>query len=157
MQLKLDSDKTFYELMDIGYQRRLWAVQQIQYPELASVDAPKTTNTISSSSSSSSSSSIGADSFEIRTMMQNAARKISNQFELSSTKEEQLKELKRLKLLQRKGLIRLLPQALHKYVDYLNSLRKGPSKGNLYIGYDDFDDGGGGDDDDDDFDDDDDG
>ena len=142
MQMKLDSDKTFYELMDIGYQRRLWAVQQIQYPELASVDAPKTTNTISSSSSSSS--SIGADSFEIRTMMQYAARKISNQFELSSTKEEQLKELKRLKLLQRKGLIRLLPQALHKYVDYLNSLRKGPSKGDLYIGYDDFDDGDGG-------------
>jgi len=131
MQLKLDSDKTFYELMDIGYQRRLWAVQQIQYPELASVDAPKTTNTVSSSSSSSN--SIGADSFEIRTMMQYAARKISNQFELSSTKEEQLKELKRLKLLQRKGLIRLLPQALHKYVDYLNSLRKGPSKGNLYM------------------------
>lgn len=126
MQMKLDSDKTFYELMDIGYQRRLWAVQQIQYPELASVDAPKTTNTVSSSS-------IGADSFEIRTMMQYSARKISNQFELSSTKEEQLKELKRLKLLQRKGLIRLLPQVLHKYVDYLNSLRKGPSKGNSYM------------------------
>ena len=141
IQRKVDSDKTFYELMDIGYQRRLWAVQQIQYPELTSLDAPKTTTDTFSSSSSSSSSSIGADSFEIRTMMQYSARKISNQFELSSTKEEQLKELKRQKLLQRKGFIRLLPQVLHKYVDYLNSLRKSPTKGNLLHGYSDDDDG----------------
>jgi len=64
-------------------------------------------------------------------MIQQSAKKISNQFELSSTKEEQLQELKRLRLLKRTGLIRLLPQALHKYVDYLNSLKKNPMKGEL--------------------------
>lgn len=55
----------------------------------------------------------------------------SDHLELTVSKEEQLKELKRKQLLSRSGLMRLLPQAMHKYVDYLASLRKDPQPGEV--------------------------
>jgi hypothetical protein len=47
-----------------------------------------------------------------------AARRTENSLELTKTKEQQLNDLKKKKLLNRSGLIKLVPQGLHKYIDY---------------------------------------
>lgn len=62
----------------------------------------------------------------------NAARVVASQFELGQSKAEQLKVLTQRKLEQRSGtLLRYLPVSTHKYFDYLKSLRKNPTKGDL--------------------------
>jgi hypothetical protein len=65
------------------------------------------------------------------TMLKDAAAMTSAHLELSVTKDEQLKELKRQQLISRSGPMRLIPQALHKYVDYLTSLKKEPKASEL--------------------------
>ena len=51
----------------------------------------------------------------------------SSQLELMKSKEEQVKDLKALRIKQRSGVMKFIPEQLHKYIDYLQSLRKNPS------------------------------
>ena len=60
-----------------------------------------------------------------------AAITASNQLELSKTKAEQLKDMKQRRMMQRNGVMKMIPQKYSRYVDYLTSLRKDPSKRDL--------------------------
>ena len=60
-----------------------------------------------------------------------AARRTENSLELKKTKEQQLNDLKKKKILNRSGAIKLLPQSLHKYIDYISSCYKKPSSNEL--------------------------
>lgn len=60
-----------------------------------------------------------------------AAKKTEEMFELSKSKEQQLDELKRRQLKTRSSIMKLVPQGLHKYVDYLQSLRIKPKPSEL--------------------------
>ena len=64
-------------------------------------------------------------------IIKSAAKLTSDQLELKKSKEEQLKDLKRKKLLERNGIMKIVPQNLHKYIDYVVSLRKDPKGGEL--------------------------
>lgn len=64
-------------------------------------------------------------------IVKTAAKLTSDQLELRKSKEEQLKDLKRKKLMERNGIMKLVPQNLHKYIDYVVSLRKDPVGGEL--------------------------
>ena len=65
------------------------------------------------------------------TIIDRAAQLTSNEFELSKTKEEQFKELKKKELQERSGYMRMVPQGLHKYIDYASSLSKKPEASDL--------------------------
>jgi len=107
---KLDADERFFELMNTGFQRRLF----VDYEESAEEQA--------------------RNAFAFKspvTLLKDAADMTSRHFELSVSKSDQLRELKAQQLLSRSGLIRLVPQPLHKFIDYLTSLRKDPKSGEL--------------------------
>jgi hypothetical protein len=60
-----------------------------------------------------------------------AAKKTAAIFELEKSKEEQLKDLKIARMQQRSGIMKIVPQFLHKYIDYMRSLYKEPQKPEL--------------------------
>lgn len=60
-----------------------------------------------------------------------SAQKTAFHLELGKSKREQLIELRQDRLKERSGFVRLLPLAMHKYFDYLNSLAVKPSKKDL--------------------------
>lgn len=110
LQGRVDIDKKFIELMNIGYERR-FLNEHDGSPEEQ-----------------------GRKAFQLSspaTILKDAARMTSDHLELTVSKEDQLKELKRKQLLSRSGLMRLIPQSFHKYIDYLTSLRKDPQPGDL--------------------------
>lgn len=60
-----------------------------------------------------------------------AARMTSFKLELGKSKEEQLTEHKKKRVQERTGLMRVLPQGLHKFADYINSMYKKPTQAEL--------------------------
>ena len=66
------------------------------------------------------------------TLLRDVADFTAAHFELSLTKEEQLKEINEKQLRKRNRIISILPQFLHKYIDYLDSLKKPPSSSELF-------------------------
>ena len=60
-----------------------------------------------------------------------AARMTSFKLELGKSKEEQLADMKKRKVEERTGVMRVVPQGLHKFVDYINSLYKKPAQAEL--------------------------
>ena len=57
-----------------------------------------------------------------------AAKQTSFQLELSKSKSEQLADLNKQKLEERTGVMKAIPPGLHRFVDYVNSMYKKPSK-----------------------------
>jgi hypothetical protein len=55
----------------------------------------------------------------------------SFKLELGKSKEEQLAEFKKKRVQERTGLMRVIPQGLHKFADYLSSMRKKPAQAEL--------------------------
>jgi len=104
---RINVDKSFYNLMDAGFQRRI-------SKEFADIDYDQPiTPSIA------------------KFLPKFAALKTSDQLELRKSKEEQLKDLKRRQMMKRSGVMKLVPQSLHKYFDYLMTLRKDPAKGDM--------------------------
>ena len=60
-----------------------------------------------------------------------AAKLTSFQLELGKSKSEQLADLSKLRLQERTGAMKVVPQGLHKFVDYVNSMYKKPSKAEI--------------------------
>ena len=60
--------------------------------------------------------------------LQAAAKQTSFQLELSKSKSEQLADLNKQKLEERTGIMKAVPPGLHRFVDYVNSMYKKPSK-----------------------------
>jgi hypothetical protein len=95
-------DKNFYELMNMGFDRRLV------------------------------SETIKKDSFRpYASIVKPAAELMADSFELGRSKKEQLEELKRESLEQKKKVFKFIPGFLHKYIDYINSLKIKPKKDEL--------------------------
>ena len=65
--------------------------------------------------------------------MKSAAKQIIGEFDLNKSKEQQLKELKMLRKKQRSGLMKLVPDGMYKYIDYLKSMEKKPKKKDLVL------------------------
>lgn len=59
------------------------------------------------------------------------AQQITDQFEVRRSSADQLEELQKSRVKDRGPLVRLLPRSWHIYVDYLISLKKGPTTGEL--------------------------
>jgi hypothetical protein len=91
---RIKLDENFYDLMNIGFNKRL---------------------------------SGGKDSL----FLPSAAKKAAFHLELGKSKSEQLIELKKERLQQRSGFVKMLPEASHKYFDYLNSLYIKPVKSDI--------------------------
>ena len=108
---RINVDKNFFNLMEAGFHRRF----------SREVVAEDSSNQLHRKSST----AVGDFITKI------AAKKTSDQLELRKSKEEQLKELKRRQMMQRSGWMKLVPQNLHKYFDYLVTLRKDPVKGDF--------------------------
>jgi len=64
-------------------------------------------------------------------ILREAAIKTAFRFEIGKSKEQQMKDLRKLQLSQRSGVMLLVPQNLHKYIDYFSSLRVPPTKSEL--------------------------
>jgi len=60
--------------------------------------------------------------------LKGAGNMVSGFFELNKSKKEQLEALKQTRLENKKQLFRFIPEFLHKYVDYFNSLKIVPKK-----------------------------
>lgn len=58
--------------------------------------------------------------------LRSAGIQITQQFGLNKSQAEQIKDLKELRKKQRTGLMKLVPESLYKYIDYLTSLKKTP-------------------------------
>ena len=57
-----------------------------------------------------------------------AAKLTSFQLELAKSKSEQLADLNKQKLEERTGLMKAVPPGMHRFIDYVNSMYKQPSK-----------------------------
>ena len=102
---RLAIDKDYYELMNRGFEKKyLSFIEDVSYEN---------------------------ENISPNLITKAAARLTSDQLELRKTKDEQLKELKRKRMMERSGFMKLIPQNLHKYIDYLVSLRKDPGAGEL--------------------------
>lgn len=66
-------------------------------------------------------------------LLKSAAKQIITEFDLNKSQEQQLKELKMLRKKQRSGLMKLVPDGMYKYIDYLKSLEKKPKKKDLLL------------------------
>lgn len=106
---KIAVDDQFYNLMNIGFERR---------------------NTNDMTASLIRDEGL-AKSPSFAAFIRIAAMETADQLELRKTKGEQLKELKKKKMMQRSGVMKLIPQSWAKYVDYLVSLRENPTKREL--------------------------
>ena len=58
--------------------------------------------------------------------LRSAGQQITQQFGLNKSPEEQLRDLKELRKKQRTGIMKLVPESMYKYIDYLTSLKKPP-------------------------------
>jgi hypothetical protein len=100
---RIQLDETFYDLMNMGFERRLTDTYS---PEKA--------------------------------FMHSSAKKVFFEMELGKSKTEQLVELKKTKLENRSGFVKLFPESLHKYFDYMNSMYVKPKdsdfRSNLLLG-----------------------
>ena len=94
---RIEIDENFYDLMDMGFDRRLTGEK------------------------------IKKTSFMPYKKVTHAAAEItSDTFELKKTKKEQLEALKQMRLQERQKIFRFIPGFLHKYIDYVNSLKVTP-------------------------------
>ena len=97
-------DENFINLMNAGYKRRLYSTQEGDVGQLLRPELA---------------------------IIRNAAKRTENVLELSKSKEEQLEDLKRKKLMERSGVMRMVPQPLQKFIDYFQSMYKPPATGDL--------------------------
>ncbi len=101
IEKRLNIDSNFYDLMNMGYERRL-ASQSLETTRDSRFAALRT-----------------------------AAQFTEKSLELGKSKEEQIKDLKRERLNNRPAYMKMVPAGLHKYVDYLLSMRVEPEKSEL--------------------------
>lgn len=71
------------------------------------------------------------DSRSPNSFLSSSAKKAAFHLELGKSKAEQLVELKRNRLQSRSGFVKLFPESLHKYFDYMNSLYIKPKRSDL--------------------------
>lgn len=103
IQRRVNIDSNFYDLMNMGFERRL--------------------------ASTLSDSPTGRDGrFD---SLRKAAQYTESSLELGKSREEQIRDLKRQRLNARPGYMKLIPQGLHKYVDYVISMRKQPEQSEM--------------------------
>jgi hypothetical protein len=108
---RLDTDKNFIKLNILGYDRRMVDSYEGTLEEQAALLMQE-----------SGPSSIVAD----------VGRATADNLELRSSKDDQFLELQRKQLLNRTGPMKYAPKFSHKYFDYLTSLKKAPTKGELF-------------------------
>ncbi len=101
IEKRLNIDSNFYDLMNMGFERRL----------------------ASETSETSRDNRFAA--------LRTAAQFTETSLELGKSKEEQIKDLKRERLNNRPPYMKVIPAGLHKYVDYLVSMRIEPEKPEL--------------------------
>jgi len=99
---KIQMDKEYYKLMNLGFNRRVLEERD------------------------------ESDSITGRNMLKFAAIKTGYHLELGKSKDEQLRDIKKVQLSKRTGVTKFVPQILHKYIDFLQSLRIQPSKQDLF-------------------------
>ena len=92
-------DTNYYKLMNVGFDRRLAL-------ETGSTNTGLGKNNI----------------------LHKSAETTAATFDVGKSKEDQLRELQAARNLERPGFIKMLPESLHKYYDYLRSLEKVPKK-----------------------------
>ena len=103
MDERITVETDFYKLMNLGFERRLASERALA-------------------------NGIDASPRDSRFLpLQNAAQYAERRLELGKSKDEQLRDLKKQRLAQRSGIMKMVPQPLHKYVDYLRSLQIKPS------------------------------
>ena len=107
MDERIAIDVNFFNMMNLGFARRLATETNLG----SNVGSPS-----------------GVRRFE---PLQNAAQYTSRRLELGKSKDEQLRDLKKQRLAQRSGVMKMIPQGLHKYIDYLNSLKVTPKKSEI--------------------------
>ena len=95
MDERIEIDKNFNRLMNIGFERRLVSELSNKISERDKRFLP----------------------------LQDAAKYTVHRLELGKSKEEQLRDLQKQLLAKRSGVMKVIPQGLHKYIDYLRSLR----------------------------------
>ena len=105
MDERIAIDVNFFNMMNLGFARRLTSEANLGNVE------------------STGSRSGGDKRFE---PLQNAAQYTSRRLELGKSKDDQLRDLKKQRLAQRSGAMKMIPQGLHKYIDYINSLKITP-------------------------------
>lgn len=108
VQMGVDAQKKFDTLMEQGLYRRLYHERE-EFDSFMQ-DGKQLTN---------------------NGFLSNVAREVTAQMELGRSTEEQYREIQRRKFMQRNGLIRFFPSFMHKYVNYLISLRKDPKPAEL--------------------------
>ena len=104
IEKRLNIDSNFYDLMNMGFERRL--------------------------ASKNGGMDIGTRDSRFAAL-HTAAQFTGTSLELGKTKEEQIKDLRRQRLNSRPSYMKVIPQSLHKYVDYFLSLRIQPEKSEL--------------------------
>lgn len=99
VEKRIQLDNNFYELMEMGFDRRL------------------------------AGESIASGRFQPHVSgLKGAGGMVSRFFELNKSRKEQLDELKQTQLENKKGPFKYMPEFLHKYIDYVNSLKIIPKK-----------------------------
>jgi len=120
IERRVHVDANFFKLMNSGFERRMTSNQQATADMMDKAEM------------------LRKEKDARFALLQSAAKNTEHTLELSKTKEEQLKELKKQRLMQRSGIMKMIPQALHKYIDYFASMRIKPDKKelskNLFIG-----------------------
>lgn len=101
MDARIEVEKNFFRLMNIGFERRLAS----ELPD--DKKSPR--------------------DFRFAPL-QDAARQTAIRLELGKSQEEQMREMRRRRLAERSAVMKLIPQGLHKYIDYLASLKITPKK-----------------------------
>ena len=110
MDDRIEIDNNFYALMNLGFERRLTAEGQAAGVVGGGGVA------------------VAQNARELHgATLPSAAQYTGRRLELGKSKEEQLRDLKKQRLAQRSGAMKMVPQSLHKYIDYLNSLKIKPS------------------------------
>eukprot|EP01041_Mallomonas_annulata_P004656 gene4656-9239_t len=104
MEKLLDIEDKYFNLMNLGYNRRL-SVQ----------------NNLDGSNSNSN----------LVSAMERASGRTKDYFELGRSKQQQLQDLREQRLRERSGIMQILPESLHKYVDYVRSLYVKPQQADL--------------------------
>lgn len=101
MEARIEVEKNFFRLMNIGFDRRLAS----ELPD--DKKSPR--------------------DFRFAPL-QEAARQTAIRLELGKSQEEQMREMRQQRLAERSTIMKLVPQGLHKYIDYLASLKITPKK-----------------------------
>jgi hypothetical protein len=103
---KASLDENFYNLMEIGFNRRASAEHSVMFGK-------------------------NGDNVPINNILASAALKTVYHMELGKSKEEQLKDLEDYQRSQRKGIVRFLPSRMIKVYDYFRSLIISPKKSDV--------------------------